>query len=137
MSVYRNENGVLVPYANNSGQSQASTINIIDKNGLVTTAGETTDEQTLINKMSDNLGALSSDIVKYHDDNLAFNSVGKYIFSGDIKCIAARVKTAGNYAIIVGNNNTNTAFLLYNTESTSFDRVTSSPTLAVEWWTQP
>lgn len=80
---------------------------------------------------------LTSDLVDYHSSNLTFNSVGKYIFDGDIKCLSARVVGTGNYAIIVGNNNSNTVFMLYNTESTSFDRVTTQPTLNVEWWTQP
>ena len=78
-----------------------------------------------------------SELTVYHSSNLAFNSVGKYIFDDDIKCVAARVVSAGNYAILVGNNNAKTTFLLYNTESTSFDRVTTQPTLNVEWWTQP
>jgi hypothetical protein len=87
--------------------------------------------------VSDVLAALNSHLVDYHSSNLTFNSVGKYIFDGDIKCLAARVVGTGNYAIIVGNNNSNTVFMLYNTESTSFDRVTTQPQLNVEWWTQP
>jgi hypothetical protein len=87
--------------------------------------------------VSDVLASLNSHLVDYHTSNLSFNSNGKYVFDDDIKCLSARVVGTGNYAIIIGNTNAKTVFILYNMEGTSFDRVTTQPTLNVEWWTQP
>ena len=67
--VYRKENGVIVPYANNSGQNVAADINIIDKNGKVVSAGGTTNIQALVSKISDDTVELSSDLankIKYN-----------------------------------------------------------------------
>jgi hypothetical protein len=90
-----------------------------------------------LDSVGDELSSLSSDLVDYHTSNLSFNSNGKYVFDDDIKCLSARVVGTGNYAIIIGNTNAKTVFILYNMEGTSFDRVTTQPTLNVEWWTQP
>lgn len=77
--VYRKENGVIVPYANNSGQNVAADINIIDKNGKVVSAGGTTNIQALVSKISDDTVELSSDLaslytVTYTAQTVASNS---------------------------------------------------------------
>lgn len=65
--VYRKENGVIVPYANNSGQNVAADISIIDKNGKVVSAGGTTNIQALVSKISDDTVELSSDLASKLD----------------------------------------------------------------------
>ena len=71
--VYRKENGVIVPYANNSGQNVAADISIIDKNGKVVSAGGTTDVQALVSKISDDTVELSSDL---SNQDFAFATYG-------------------------------------------------------------
>ena len=74
--VYRKENGVIVPYANNSGQNVAADINIIDKNGKVVSAGGTTNIQALVSKISDDTVELSSDLasIKSGQATVSFTS---------------------------------------------------------------
>ena len=72
--------------------------------------------------------------VKKIVETLTFNSNGKYIFSSaSIKVISAKA-TSGNYFIMVGNAQDICALVLYNIEGTSFTRVTSAPSIEVEYY---
>ena len=53
MSIYRKEGNALISYGNDSGQDSASEIDIIDTEGLVTTAGATTNIQALTDEIAD------------------------------------------------------------------------------------
>lgn len=99
--VYRKENGVIVPYANNSGQNVAADINIIDKNGKVVSAGGTTNIQALVSKISDDTVELSSDLtdivktVSSSTINLGALSSGSAGYGSTTVTIPTGYKTVG------------------------------------------
>ena len=74
-----------------------------------------------------------TDRIVAHEDVITFNENGKYIFSGGKEIISARVRSTGNYVVVIGNNGSNSAFILYNHEGTNWTRVTTQPQLTVKW----
>ena len=139
-------NDALAPPENGSTASQSYAIGEhFMRNGdfctaiaaITSGASFTLNTNYVVGTIAEALESLNSELTVYHSSNLTFNSNGKYLFDDDIKCISARVSTNGNYSIFVSNSGVKTVFLLYNTEGTAFTRVTSEPTLNVEWWTQP
>ena len=74
-----------------------------------------------------------TDRIVAHEDTITFNENGKYIFSDGKEIISARVRSTGNYVVVIGNNGSNSAFILYNHEGTNWTRVTTQPQLTVKW----
>lgn len=132
--------------AKDSGNGLPITVNSIIDRTLIHVANGTVMNNHVFKSMIRPASIKNSDYVPYamtnreltnrivvHEDTITFNENGKYIFSGGKEIISARVRSTGNYVVVIGNNGSNSAFILYNHEGTNWTRVTTQPQLTVKW----